>query len=63
MPTKRYLGDAVYAEYDGYSVVLTTENGISTTNTIYLEPELLSNLFEYWGDIKKARAEHLEASK
>lgn len=38
---KQYLGDGVYANYDGYNVVLTTENGLSTTNTIYLEPAVL----------------------
>jgi hypothetical protein len=35
--SRTYLGDGVYATYDGYSVVLTTENGIVVTNTIYLE--------------------------
>ena len=38
---KKYLGDAVYAEFDGYSIILTTENGIAATNTIYLEPEVV----------------------
>lgn len=44
---KVYLGDGVYANYDGYMVVLTTENGISATNTIYLEPEVLAALDRY----------------
>ena len=35
---KVYLGDAVYAAHDGYHIVLTTEDGIRTTNTVYLEP-------------------------
>ena len=37
---KRYLGDAIYAEYDGHGLWLTTENGIATTNRIYLDPEV-----------------------
>lgn len=41
---KIYLGDGVYVEDDGYNgVILTTENGIETTNTIYLEREVLDN--------------------
>ena len=38
---KTYLGDGCYADFDGYSYVLTTEDGIRTTNTIVLEPEVL----------------------
>jgi hypothetical protein len=43
---KEYLGDGVYAEFDSATldVTLTTENGIETTNTIVLEPEVLDAL-------------------
>ena len=41
---KVYLGDGAYAEYDGYGVRLTTENGVETTNSIYLEPEVYAAL-------------------
>lgn len=36
---KEYLGDSVYAEFDGYGIILTTENGLpgDPNNTIYLE--------------------------
>lgn len=45
---KIYLGDAVYADIDQFErVVLTTEDGIEATNTIVLEPEVLS-LFQLW---------------
>lgn len=46
---KAYLGDAVYArfEYDSGYLVLTTEDGISATNTIMLEVEVLQNLLDY----------------
>jgi hypothetical protein len=37
---KCYLGDAVYAEYDGARIILTTENGVAITNTIILDPEV-----------------------
>lgn len=36
---KRYIGDGVYVCLEGGMLCLTTENGIETTNTIYLEPE------------------------
>lgn len=41
---KSYLGDSVYASFDGYAVKLTTENGFGPSNTIYLEPEILQRL-------------------
>lgn len=47
MKNKAYIGDGVYVEFDGYSVILTTENGIDTTNEIVLEPEVLRKFNEY----------------
>jgi len=44
---KRYLGDAVYVEWSMESLVLTTENGIAVTNTIYLEPEVWKALVQF----------------
>jgi len=45
---KFYLGDAVYAELDSFgAVVLTTEDGISTTNRIVLEEETLDALMQW----------------
>jgi hypothetical protein len=44
---RSYLGDAVYADYDGYHLVLTTEDGISTTNRICLEPSVYEALTHY----------------
>lgn len=49
---KRYLGDAVYVDADDRGLVLTTEDGISATNTIVLEPSTFLHLMEY------VRAEH-----
>ena len=47
--TKVYLGDSVYAEFDGYSIILTTENGLpeDPSNIIVLEPEVLDSLIKY----------------
>ena len=48
---KSYLGDSVYADiwHDGYSVVLTTENGRASdpSNTIVLEPSVYAALKLY----------------
>ena len=53
---KTYLGDGVYAEIeqDGWFVVLTTENGVSVTNRIYMEPSVV-RAFEAW--LAQVRAE------
>ena len=48
---KTYLGDAVYAEFDGYHVILTTEDGISVTNNIALEPQVYQALATYVNQI------------
>jgi len=45
--SKAYLGDSVYADFDGYHVVLTTENGYGPSNTICLEPAVMDALWEY----------------
>jgi hypothetical protein len=44
---KQYLGDGVYADFDGWNIVLTAENGISATDRIVLEPQVLEELFRY----------------
>jgi hypothetical protein len=43
---KEYLGDGVYVDYDG-DLILTTDNGIEITNTIYLGQYEINNLVEY----------------
>ena len=44
-----YLGDSVYAWFNGAHVVLETRNGLPTdpSNTIMLESVALKNLFDY----------------
>ena len=47
-PTKEYLGDGCYAEIDESRMLrLTTENGISVTNEIYLDGNVLKSLEVY----------------
>lgn len=47
MKNKAYIGDGVYADFDGFNIVLTTENGVEVTNTIFLEPEVFMSLLKY----------------
>lgn len=49
---KMYLGDGVYVDVERGMLKLTTENGISTTNTIYLEPEVYEALVQYVARLK-----------
>lgn len=55
MERKTYLGDSVYAESVDTGVVLTTENGMGPSNTIFLEPEVLDALFRWVEGIKKRK--------
>jgi hypothetical protein len=52
---KLYLGDGVYLEFDGYALVLTTEDGINVTNRIVLEPEVYAGLVRYVDALKATK--------
>jgi len=45
---KEYIGDSIYVDYDGYHLVLTTENGMGPSNIIFIEPLVMENLIEYF---------------
>ncbi len=56
MKEKTYLGDGVYLELDDFgALVLTTENGIATTNKIVLDLNVYENLTT-WVSTKLARS-------
>ena len=46
-----YLGDGVYASYDGYSVWLAVNH--HENNVVALEEEVLARLFEYVEKLKE----------
>lgn len=54
MNRKRYIGDGVYADFDGYALVLTTENGIQVDNRIVVEGEVWTALVDYVKDLRAA---------
>jgi hypothetical protein len=54
--TKTYLGDGVYADVECGMIKLSTENGIETTNVIFLDPEVYAALTA-WADRAKNTTE------
>ena len=49
----RYIGDGVYASFDGYHIILDLRAQDKTTR-IALEPPVLDELLRYRGDIKSS---------
>ena len=43
---KTYLGDSVYYDMNSYSIILTTENGVSASNTIIIDNNDLGKLLD-----------------
>jgi hypothetical protein len=50
-----YLGDSVYAEFDGFAVAIMTNNGYDDDprNRIEMEPEVFANLLGFVENLKK----------
>lgn len=62
LPGKTYIGDGIYADWDGYALTLTTENGISVTNQIIIEPREWRELERYISAIVHAQRTEDEES-
>ncbi len=45
--SKAYIGDGVYVEFDGFSYVLTTEDGYGVSNRIVLEYGVFDALTQF----------------
>lgn len=45
--TKQYMGDGVYATVEPGAITLTTEDGISVQNTVYLEADLVKDFVRF----------------
>ena len=58
---KTYLGDGVYVEYTEQEIILTTGDGINTTNKIYLDGYILASLLEFIKKVNSERAVITEA--
>lgn len=50
-PEPEYLGDAVYGQFEGDMLLLTTDSHLigDAGNQIYLEPAVLTSLLNYLG--------------
>jgi len=44
---KTYLGDGLYASFDGYGIQLTAENGIEISDRVYVEPQVYEALIQF----------------
>lgn len=58
MNYRKYLGDGLYADFDGYQIMLAANNGIHDTNVVYLEPEVLENFYQYVAMIEQLKKDH-----
>jgi hypothetical protein len=56
----QYLGDSVYAKYDGDCIELTTNDGTGSTNTIYLEPAVYDALVKFADRVKSRKSKFSE---
>jgi len=48
-----YLGDGVYAEFDGFGIWLYANDHQNPTDKIYLEPEVFARLLKFQADNAK----------
>ena len=61
---QEYLGDGVYAGYDGFQIVLFLQDtGAYGFNAIALESQVLTSLIEYAERIEERRAEETTQDK
>lgn len=57
MKTKSYLGDGLYAEFDGYQIALKANSHEYPTDTVYLEPQVYENLVKFVEQLKEKEIE------
>lgn len=50
-----YMGDGLYAEFDGYQFELYASDGIRKTNRVFLEPQVATAFFDYVARIRKGK--------
>lgn len=51
-PIKRYLGDGLYAEFDGWQIRLYAERGPGIVHEVFLEPSVYNKLRDMVEDIR-----------
>jgi hypothetical protein len=58
-----YIGDGVYAMFDGYGIVLHANHHEHPTDKIYLEPQVCESLSHFVDQVKKMKEAHMNISK
>lgn len=48
MKTTEYLGDGLYAHFDGYGIELRANSHITPTDKVYIEPSVMVQLQSFW---------------
>lgn len=56
---RTYLGDSVYADFDGDHIFLYLDNGKGHRHHIYLEEQVMVELLKYKERIDNERRKHL----
>lgn len=51
-----YLGDGVYAIFDGYGIWLHANDHEHPTDRVYLEPEVLQSLLDFNAEVRSGEA-------
>jgi hypothetical protein len=59
---KIYIGDSVYAEWNGHFIILTTENGLpyDPTNKIMLDGDVITALEIFVQSVRQHIRDHFE---
>jgi hypothetical protein len=52
-PGETYLGDGVYASFDGYQFWLKTSDGVTITNEIALDTHVFAALVAYVKEVRE----------
>ena len=53
-----YLGDGVYAIFDGFGVWLHANDHLNPTDRVYLEPSVITNLNTFISAVTKKETPH-----
>ena len=57
-----YLGDGLYARYDGYQICLMANSPTEPTDMVYLDPSVYANLQKFVNRIAAEQSVHLTAA-
>jgi hypothetical protein len=55
MSNKIYLGDGLYADYDGYQIEIYASNGIHKTNSVFLDSLVLDKFLKFVEKLKEEK--------